>query len=114
MKLLRYSVLVFFFSFAILVIKGVAHDKEQLGAPAGPFNSSGYTPQLLLRGDGSVIVDGWKQLSVSSQIGQPVESQYPTSIILGSSLNDSTPICFEVKGQGSSCVVLGELRKVKK
>lgn len=73
---------------------------------------------IMLRADGSVIVDGWKDYS-ASRIANPSEAlpvitslNMPSAVHLGKNLVDKTPVCFE-GAMGSHCVTLETLRKVK-
>lgn len=71
---------------------------------------------IMLRADGSVVVDGWKDYS-ASRIANPsnpvIESKdMPTAIHLGKNLSPLTPVCFE-DATGSHCIKLEVARKVK-
>lgn len=122
-KLKRFSgimvAIIFLIMIFIVVMKSdtsVTSIKAAEQQMAQTCSSSG----ILLRSDGSVIVDGWKDYSGFSRMTAPnmppssaMEAKdAPSSIMLGKNLIDKTLICFE-DNTGSRCVALEQLRKVK-
>jgi hypothetical protein len=115
----EHQTVVFFVSlFVTLVLVGAIFCPINSSLSAQNVSQACGISGILLRADGSVIVDGWKDYS-ASRIANPnapmptIESRdLPNTIHLGKNLVPKTLICFE-EGLGSHCVTIEQLRKVK-
>lgn len=75
---------------------------------------------VLLKNDGSVMIDGWKQYP-NAIFPNPPNAPIPPSewkdgpvrVTFGLSLIDTTPICWETK-EGSKCTTMKSIRGLAK
>lgn len=70
---------------------------------------------IVIRTDGSVIIDSWKQFSPTAGMNMPNINgmlSRPVGVTFGNTLEDKTKTCFESpEGDGVVCFPLGEVRK---
>lgn len=64
---------------------------------------------VIIRADGSVMIDEWTQYISSPGIS--TARNYPISVTLGKTLKDGTNVCLEFEN-GTLCVDIGKLRGV--
>lgn len=117
----EYKVVTFFVSmFLTMIALGVLFCPINSSLSAQNVSQACGISGILLRADGSVIVDGWKDYTASrmgmvnpSSPMPAIESKdLPTTVHLGKNLVPKTLVCFE-EGLGSHCLTIEQLRKVK-
>lgn len=93
----------------ILIVTGsyVIYAKQ---IPAQTCSNTGIT----VRGAGEILIDKWPMIEgPGMNMGGVVKyKDYPTSITLGKGISDTTKVCLEDEN-GSHCVALGVIRKLK-
>ena len=112
----------FLIMFVTIIVLGTAYGFPTY-AKGQNFSQTCNSTGILIRSDGTVLLDTWKDFSgMRSPVPPPMGAtsmpqnfqavDLPLTVILGKSLNDKVKVCIETDN-GSHCVLLEQVRKVK-